>query len=105
MTRRDDLTSDGLELLEARSDPLIDLIGYAERYRPSSPAYDDPRFVRWIARDRREWARDPELLNRVEIVALRNRILESDTLAGLACVRSPWLRSESRLWRGRQSEM
>ena len=76
MTRRDDLTSDDLELLEARSDPLIDLIGYAERYRPSSPAYDDPRFVRWLARDRREWARDPELLNRAEIVALRNRILE-----------------------------
>ena len=24
---------------EARSDPLIDLIGYAERYRPSSPSY------------------------------------------------------------------
>jgi SOS-response transcriptional repressor LexA len=77
MTRRDDLAADELELLESRSDPLIDLIGYAERYRPSSPAYEDPRFVRWVARDRREWARDPELLPPDEIVALRNRILET----------------------------
>jgi SOS-response transcriptional repressor LexA len=76
MTQRDDLTPDEQELLESRSDPLIDLIGYAERYRPSSPAYDDPRFVRWVARDRREWARDAELLSRAEVVALRNRILE-----------------------------
>ncbi len=76
MTPLVDPTPDELELLEARSDPLIDLVGYAERYRPSSPAYDDPRFVRWVARDRREWARDPELLSREEIVSLRNRILE-----------------------------
>jgi len=75
MTRPVDPTPD--ELLEARSDPLIDLIGYAERYRPSSPSYDDPRFLRWVARDRREWARDPELLRREEIVALRNRIVET----------------------------
>jgi SOS-response transcriptional repressor LexA len=77
MTRHVDHTADELELLEGRSDPLIDLIGYAERYRPSSPAYDDPRFLRWVARDRREWARDSELLNRDQIVALRNRIIES----------------------------
>lgn len=76
MTPSDDLALEELELLEARSDPLIDLLGYAERYRPSSPAYDDPRFLRWVARDRREWARDPELLGRTELVALRNRILE-----------------------------
>jgi SOS-response transcriptional repressor LexA len=76
MTGPFDLTPDELELLEARSDPLIDLIGYAERYRPSSPAYDDPRFVRWVARDRREWARDPELLSREDIVVMRKRILE-----------------------------
>jgi SOS-response transcriptional repressor LexA len=76
MTPPFDLTPDELELLEARSDPLIDLVGYAERYCPSSPAYDDPRFLRWVARDRREWARDPELLNREGIVALRNRIVE-----------------------------
>jgi SOS-response transcriptional repressor LexA len=72
-----DLTPAELELLEARSDPLIDLVGYAERYRPSSPAYGDPRFLRWVARDRREWARDPELLSREDMVALRNRIVES----------------------------
>lgn len=76
MTRPDDRTPDELEFLEGRSDPLIDLVGYAERYRPSSPAYDDPRFLRWVARDRREWARDPELLGRDEIVELRSRILE-----------------------------
>jgi SOS-response transcriptional repressor LexA len=76
MTLPADLTPTELELLEARSDPLIDLVGYAERYRPSSPAYDDPRFLRWVARDRREWARDPELLSREEVVALRNRIVE-----------------------------
>lgn len=75
MTRPVDPTPDELELLEARSDPLIDLVGYAERYRPSSPAYDDPRFVRWVARDRREWARDPELMSGEEIVSLRERIL------------------------------
>src|SRR5688500_19640076 len=73
MTQRDDLTPDEQELLESRSDPLIDLIGYAERYRPSSPAYDAPRFVRWVARDRREWARDPELLSDAEIGGLRKR--------------------------------
>jgi SOS-response transcriptional repressor LexA len=76
MTRSNVITRDEVELLEARSDPLIDLVGYAERYRPSSPAYDDPRFLRWVARDRREWARDPELLSGDEIIALRNRILE-----------------------------
>jgi SOS-response transcriptional repressor LexA len=76
MTRSGELTPDELELLEARSDPLIDLVGYAERYRPSSPAYDDPPFLRWVARDRREWARDPELLDRDGIIGLRNRILE-----------------------------
>jgi SOS-response transcriptional repressor LexA len=76
MTMPAELTPAELELLEARSDPLIDLVGYAERYRPSSPAYDDPRFLRWVARDRREWARDPELLSREEVMELRNRILE-----------------------------
>jgi SOS-response transcriptional repressor LexA len=77
MTRPADLTPDELELLEARSDPLIDLVGYAERYRPSSPAYEDPRFLRWVARDRRVWAREPELLRSDQIEALRNRIVES----------------------------
>ena len=76
MTRPDDPSPDELELLEARSDPLIDLIGYAERYRPSSPAYGDARFLRWVARDRREWARDPELLDRSQIIGLRHRIVE-----------------------------
>lgn len=77
MTSPADLTPAELELLEARSDPLVDLVGYAERYRPSSPAYDDPRFLRWVSRDRREWARDPELLSRQDVVALRNRIVET----------------------------
>ena len=77
MTSPADLTPAELELLEARSDPLIDLVGYAERYRPSSSAYDDPRFLRWVSRDRREWARDPELLTREDVIALRNRIVEA----------------------------
>lgn len=92
MTRPVDPTPDELELLEARSDPLIDLVGYAERYRPSSPAYDDPGFLRWVARDRREWARDPELLSGEEIVSLRKRILErvhSDQLGVRAIAAAP----------------
>ena len=83
MTEPADLTPAELELLEARSDPLIDLVGYAERYRPSSPAYDDPRFLRWMARDRREWARDPELLSREDVVSLRNRIVATAHAARL----------------------
>ncbi|HET9809286.1 MAG TPA: hypothetical protein VFQ66_06270, partial [Candidatus Limnocylindria bacterium] len=83
MTQPADLTPVEVDLLEARSDPLIDLVGYAERYRPSSPAYDDARFLRWVARDRREWARDPELLDRQELLALRNRIVATAHAARL----------------------
>lgn len=83
MTEPADLTPAEVDLLEARSDPLIDLVGYAERYRPSSPAYDDARFLRWVARDRREWARDPELLDRQELLALRNRIVATAHAARL----------------------
>ncbi|HEY7409075.1 MAG TPA: S24 family peptidase [Gemmatimonadaceae bacterium] len=83
MTEPADYTPAELDLLEARSDPLIDLVGYAERYRPSSPAYDDARFLRWIARDRREWAHDPELLESKELLALRNRIVATAHAARL----------------------
>jgi hypothetical protein len=58
--------------LEALSDPLIDLVGHAERLHPDSPAYDDPRFLAWLAR---EHADDPELLDADEIEALARRIV------------------------------
>ena len=79
--------------LEALSDALIDLVGHAERLRPDSPAYDDPRFLAWLAR---EHADDPELLGADEIQALARRIVArvSDTEFGVRRVdRAPELRS------------
>lgn len=66
----DDL--EAMARLEALSDPLIDLVGHAERIHPDSPAYEDPRFLAWLAR---EHADDPELLGADEIDALARRIV------------------------------
>ncbi|MGQ0715339.1 MAG: S24 family peptidase [Gemmatimonadaceae bacterium] len=75
--RGDDLSAKEREELEARTDPLIDLIGYSERYRPESPAYDDTRFVAHLASERRAMDDSLDRLEAPGIIALRNRILES----------------------------
>jgi hypothetical protein len=80
----DDMTPDQLERLERMSDPLIDLIGYVERNRMDSPAYEDPRFLAWLAEQ--GTLEDAELLSPAEIRALSRRIvadLESDRLGVL----------------------
>ena len=72
------LSTEQLEELEAQSDPLINLVGLYERRSPSSKAFDDPRFVEWLAREARvEHARRPErdALNPDEVRALARRIL------------------------------
>ena len=52
MNRRDMLVRHRqLERLEAASDPLIDALGYIESFGVGSPAYDDARFVMWLARE------------------------------------------------------
>lgn len=63
-----------LERLEAASDPLIDAIGYVELLGPTSPAYDDERFVMWLAREGRLHARDAELLGPRDVARLARRI-------------------------------
>ena len=75
--RSDDLTAAESEQLEARTDPLIDLIGYYERYRPESPAYHEPRFVAHLASERRVMGDSLDRLEAPSTVTLRNRILES----------------------------
>lgn len=47
----DALTEEEREELEAKSDRLLDLIGLVERERPDSAAYDDPRFLAWLAKE------------------------------------------------------
>jgi SOS-response transcriptional repressor LexA len=90
-----------LERLEAASDPLIDAIGYVESFGASSPAYDDERFVTWLARERRPDARDAELLGPGEIAQLARRIRAAamaersgvhlvDRLPELAAVQPAW---------------
>jgi SOS-response transcriptional repressor LexA len=79
--------------LEALTDPQIDLVGHAERLHPDSPAYDDPRFLAWLAR---EHADDPELLDADEIRALARRIVAgvSDATFGVRLVdRAPEVRA------------
>lgn len=73
----DDLTAAEREELEARTDPLIDLVGYYERYRPESPAYDDVRFLSHVATERREVDDPLDRLSPSSVVALRDRILET----------------------------
>ena len=47
----DVMPPEALERLEALTDPLIDLVGHAEREDGGSAAYDDPRFVTWMAEE------------------------------------------------------
>lgn len=75
--RGDELTAEEREDLEARTDPLIDLVGYWERYRAQSPAYEDARFLAHLARERREMDDPLDRLSASSIATLRNRIVES----------------------------
>ena len=71
------LSTEELERLEAQSDPLIDLVGHHELRSPKSKAFDDPRFVEWLAREARvEHARRPDrdALNPDEVRSLAHRI-------------------------------
>lgn len=66
-----------LEKLEAASDPLIDAIGYIELLRPASLAYDDERFVLWLAHEARVRARDAERLGASAVRRLARRVREA----------------------------
>ena len=81
----DEMMPDQVERrLERMSDPLVDLIGYVERHRMDSPAFEDPRFVRWLTEQ--GTLEDTELLSPTEIKALSRRIvadLEADRLGVL----------------------
>ena len=84
------LGSEELERLEARSDALIDLVGFVERVRPDGVAFDDPRFVRWLEREGAHVIEEVELLGDAEIAGLARRVLadlSGDTL-GVRCVAS-----------------
>jgi SOS-response transcriptional repressor LexA len=86
----DDMMSDEVErLLERMSDPLVDLIGFVERYRMDSPAFEDPRFAAWLAG---QGVLGAELLSPTEVKALSRRIvadLEGDRLGVLMPTRVP----------------
>ena len=60
--------------LEAASDPLIDVIGYVESLHPTSPAYDDERFVTWLAHEGRRARRAAESPRTREVARLTRRI-------------------------------
>jgi phage repressor protein C with HTH and peptisase S24 domain len=75
----DQLSVEELARLEAESDPLIDLVGYVERHRADSPAFEDPRFVEWYCREQRlnhEERSDGVALEPDEVAALARRIRE-----------------------------
>jgi SOS-response transcriptional repressor LexA len=89
-----------LERLEAASDPLIDVIGFVESLRPTSRAYDDERFVTWLAHEgrarrvgefpgTREVAR---LTRRICAAALaeRSRVHLADQPPEMVAVRAGW---------------
>lgn len=63
-----------LERLEAASDPLIDVVGYVESLRLTSPAYDDERFVTWLAHEGRVARREGDLLGASDVARLARRI-------------------------------
>lgn len=69
----DALSSEDLTRLEAESDVFIDLVGHVERHRPDSAAYDDPRFLAWLARESGE--AEPELLGEAEVGAIARRVV------------------------------
>lgn len=87
----DGLGSEELERLEARSDPLIDLVGFIERERPVGEAFGDPRFVRWLEREGAHVIGEAELFGDDEITGLARRVLAdlaADTL-GVRCIAMP----------------
>src|SRR5688500_10777295 len=53
-----DLTDAEREALDAVTDPLIDLVAYVERHRPTPTAYDDPRFLAWLSKEGRMHPRE-----------------------------------------------
>lgn len=71
-TDPDLLTSEELRFLEEQTDALIELVGYHQRCLPDSSAFDDPRFLTWLAREHAD--DDPELLTPREIQALSRRM-------------------------------
>ena len=75
----DALSQDELARLEAWSDVFLDLIGYLERQRADSPAFDDPEFLEWYCGEQRlnhEERPDGEAMVHSESVALARRIRE-----------------------------
>jgi SOS-response transcriptional repressor LexA len=68
-----------LDRLESATDPLIDVVGYVESLRPTSEAFGDERFVRWVAQEGRVQA--AERLGADEVSALARRI-HTTVLAG-----------------------
>lgn len=66
------LSAEELARIEERSDALIDLIGHIEQDRPDSCAYDDPRFVAWIAN---ESGAAEAVLEEADIRATARRVL------------------------------
>ena len=81
----DELSAEELAELEAQSDPLIQLVAHFEAMRPDSKAYNDPRFLEWLARERREarearerrghGRRSREPLSKEEVTALATRVI------------------------------
>lgn len=84
----DQLSTEELRELEAMTDPLIQLVAQAEAMRPDSRAYNDPRFLEWLAREQREareaqWARErrgnhrrsSESLTEQQIKAFASRVI------------------------------
>jgi SOS-response transcriptional repressor LexA len=95
------MTMDELERLEAASDSLIDIIGYVESLRPTPPAYDDERFVTWLAHEGRQARREADVLEANDVARLARRICTAelaersgvhlaDQLPGMVAVRAGW---------------
>ena len=68
------LQREKLDRLESASDPLIDAIGYLESLRPGSPAFDDEKFVTWVAHEGRVRASVAEALSPEAVSALARRL-------------------------------
>jgi len=63
-----------LDRLESASDPLIDVIGYLESLRPSSPAFGDEAFVTWVVHEGRVRASAAEALSPESVSALARKL-------------------------------
>lgn len=89
-----EMTPEQRERMVQMSDPLLDLVGYVELQRADAPAYEDPRFLAWLAA---RGVLDEELLDSAQIEALARRVVAGLDAYGLRVLTPPRMPDARRL--------